>query len=89
MKRLNLAQVSDWLGILALGAGIQALAAQTWIQWSASAGGNNHYYALTPFATNWDAAEQLAVAWGGALATINSSNEQKLHQHDVPDRSDC
>lgn len=50
--------------------------AQTWIQWSLAVGGNNHYYALTPFATNWTAAQSLAVSWGGTLATITSSNEQ-------------
>ncbi len=50
--------------------------AQNWIQWPASVGGNDHYYALTPVATNWEAAENLAVSWGGTLATINSSEEQ-------------
>jgi hypothetical protein len=50
--------------------------AQTWIQWKSEAGGNNHYYALTPIATNWTAAQALAVSWGGTLATITSSNEQ-------------
>jgi hypothetical protein len=52
--------------------------AQAWIQWSAGAGGNDHYYALTPFATNWNAAQQLAVSCGGTLATITSSNEQNF-----------
>jgi hypothetical protein len=54
------------------------LRAQTWTQWPASAGGNDHYYALTPAATNWEAAETLAVSWGGTLATITSSNEQEF-----------
>jgi hypothetical protein len=48
----------------------------TWIQWSSTNGGNNHWYALTPSATDWDAAEKLAVSWGGTLATIISSQEQ-------------
>jgi hypothetical protein len=39
---------------------------------------NNHYYALTPSATNWDAAQSLAVSWGGALATITSAEEQNF-----------
>ena len=54
------------------------LRAQNWIQWPASSGGNDHYYALTPTATNWEAAEKLAVSWGGTLATITSSNEQNF-----------
>jgi hypothetical protein len=48
----------------------------TWIQWSSTHGGNNHWYALTPSATDWDAAEKLAVSWGGTLATITSPQEQ-------------
>jgi hypothetical protein len=47
-----------------------------WIQWSSTNGGNNHWYALTPSATAWDAAEKLAVSWGGTLATITSSRAQ-------------
>src|SRR5262245_31957002 len=58
--------------------GIQPASAQNWIQWSSAAGGNNHYYALTPSPTNWLAAQQLAVSWGGTLATITSSNEQNF-----------
>lgn len=54
------------------------LHAQNWIQWPASAGGNDHYYALTATETNWEAAEKLAVSWGGTLATITSSNEQNF-----------
>jgi hypothetical protein len=57
-------------------AGIRSGRAQTWIQWKSADGGNNHYYALTLFATNWNAAEALAVSWGGTLATITSSNKQ-------------
>jgi hypothetical protein len=49
-----------------------------WIQWSSSAGGNNHYYALTPSATNWLTAESLAESWGGTLATITSPEEQNF-----------
>src|SRR5437868_14502035 len=49
-----------------------------WIQWSAVAGGNNHYYALTLSATNWTGPEQQAEAWGGTLATITSSDEQNF-----------
>lgn len=52
------------------------LSAQNWVQWPVSSGGNDHYYALTPIATNWEAAENLAISWGGTLATITSSNEQ-------------
>jgi hypothetical protein len=50
--------------------------AQTWIQWPSTSGGNGHYFALTPYATNWEDAQQLAVSWGGHLATITSAEEQ-------------
>lgn len=52
--------------------------AQRWVEWSSAEGGNGHYYALTPTATNWDAAQKLAISWGGTLATITSSNEQNF-----------
>lgn len=52
--------------------------AQNWIQWPRSEGGNGHYFALTTCATNWDAGQQLAVSWGGHLATITSSQEQNF-----------
>lgn len=54
----------------------QVARGQSWIQWNSAQGGNNHYYALTPAPTNWVAAQKLAVAWGGTLATITSSKEQ-------------
>jgi hypothetical protein len=65
-----------WIALAILYNLTHPLPAQNRIQWPAAAGGNGHYYALTPTATNWDAAESLAVSWGGALATINSANEQ-------------
>ena len=43
-----------------------------------SEGGNNHYYALTPSATNWTAAKDQAVSWGGNLVTITSLQEQNF-----------
>lgn len=52
--------------------------AQTWVEWRSADGGNDHYYALTPTATNWDAAQKLAISWRGTLATITSSNEQNF-----------
>lgn len=52
--------------------------AQNWIQWPRSDGGNGHYFALTTNPTNWDAAQQLAVSWGGHLATITSAKEQNF-----------
>jgi hypothetical protein len=54
----------------------QAASGQTWIEWSSTVGGNNHWYALTPSATNWLDAQDLAVSWGGNLATIRSDGEQ-------------
>ena len=69
-------RAQNWFAILAVLMGTGQAIAQTWVQWSAAAGGNNHYYALTPSATNWTAAEDLAVSWGGTLAAITSSNEQ-------------
>ena len=56
----------------------QPAEAPTWIQWSKVDGGNNHYYALTPWATNWAVAEKVAESWGGTLATVTSSNEQNF-----------
>jgi hypothetical protein len=35
--------------------------AAAWIQWSSAAGGNNHWYALTPSAANWLAAQKLYI----------------------------
>jgi hypothetical protein len=78
MKPIRLLRAHRWFVIFALLAGTQSSRAQTWIQWSSAAGGNNHYYALTPCATNWTAAQKLAVSWGGTLATITSSNEQNF-----------
>jgi hypothetical protein len=78
MKHGLLTLALRWLTIVALRIEVQPSGAQTWIQWSSAAGGNNHYYALTPFATNWAAAQHLAVSWGGTLATITSSNEQNF-----------
>jgi hypothetical protein len=59
-------------------AGIERGGAQTWIEWRRENGGNGHFYALTPWPTNWAAAETLAESWGGTLAVITSSNEQKF-----------
>jgi hypothetical protein len=58
------------------GAGLPSAATAKWIQWSSTAGGNGHYFALTPWATNWTAAQDLAVSWGGHLVTITSQKEQ-------------
>lgn len=52
--------------------------AQNWIQWPRSDGGNGHYFALTVYATNWDAAQKQAVSWGGHLATITTAQEQNF-----------
>jgi hypothetical protein len=78
MKPVFLVRAPHWFAIVALLAGIQAGRTQTWIQWRSSVGGNDHYYALTPSATDWNAAQSLAVSWGGTLATITSSNEQNF-----------
>jgi hypothetical protein len=70
---------AQWLvaiAVLLAVAATQPSEAPTWIQWKSAEGGNDHYYAMTPFATNWNAVEALAVTWGGTLATITSSNEQ-------------
>jgi hypothetical protein len=78
MKRFFLARALHWCAIAALLMGTQPGRAQTWIRWSSAAGGNNHFYALTPSPTNWTSAQSLAVSWGGTLATITSSNEQNF-----------
>ena len=49
----------SWRGNVRAEASLQNLSqtpparAQRWIQWSSTASGNNHYYALTGSATNW------------------------------------
>jgi hypothetical protein len=69
-------RATRWFVHAALVVWTQPSMAQAWIQWSSAVGGNDHYYALTPYATNWTAAEKLAVSWGGTLATITSASEQ-------------
>ncbi len=78
MKRIFLPTLKRRFALTALLIAAQLGRAQTWIQWSSFEGGNNHYYALTPAATNWTAAQKLAVSWGGTLATVTSSNEQNF-----------
>jgi hypothetical protein len=76
MRRVLALQILPVLAALLSFAFTLPAPAQNWIQWPASAGGNDHYYALTPAATNWEAAENHAVSWGGTLTTITSANEQ-------------
>ena len=64
--------------LVALAIGAPSARSQNWIQWKTADGGNGHYYALTLVATNWEAAEALAVSWGGTLVRINSAEEQKF-----------
>jgi hypothetical protein len=45
-------------------------------QWSASAGGNDHFYLLTPNTATWNGAEAQAAALGGHLVSITSQSEQ-------------
>ena len=45
-------------------------------QWSTSAGGNGHYYLLTPSAGTWDQEEAQAVALGGHLVSLTNQAEQ-------------
>jgi hypothetical protein len=78
MQQIPLVRAHLLLALAALVVGSARGHAQTWIQWSSDKGGNNHYYALTTVATNWDEAEKLAESWGGTLATITSSNEQQF-----------
>ena len=76
MRRTLVIMAWRWFALVALLAAAPPGSAQDWVQWKSAAGGNNHYYALTPSATNWEAAEALAVSWGGTLATITSAKEQ-------------
>lgn len=78
MKQFFLLCTQQWLILTALLFAALPCAAQNWVQWKTAEGGNGHYYALTPVATNWEAAEALAVSWGGTLVTINSAEEQKF-----------
>ena len=77
-SNLSCSEAQRWFAILALLIMVQNGPSQTWLHWPSASGGNNHYYALTPTATNWSAAQKLAVSWGGTLATITSSNEQNF-----------
>lgn len=52
--------------------------AQTFVQWTSASGGNDHYYALTLSATDWQTAENYAVSQGGHLASITSAPEQSF-----------
>ena len=78
MKQFFLLHRHWWLALAVLLVGIKSGRAQNWIQWKSTNGGNDHYYALTPTATNWSAAEKFAVSWGGTLATITSAEEQEF-----------
>jgi len=78
MIRINIPRVKGCFALAAVLAGTLSGRAQNWVQWKSVEGGNGHYYALTPVATNWAAAEALAVSWGGTLATITSEAEQKF-----------
>ena len=44
-------------------------------QWSSADGGNDHFYALTTQAREWDAAQAEAQSYGGNLVTIGSAAE--------------
>ena len=48
-----------------------------WMQWPASAGGNNHWYMAVhaPSGINWADAQATADALGGYLATVHSMGE--------------
>jgi len=54
--------------------------AQTWVQWSASEGGNDHWYTLTPRANGWEGvrSQALAAGPGADLVSINSEAEQNF-----------
>ncbi len=78
MKRIFLHHRQLWFVLAVLLIGTQSGRSQTWIQWNAAVGGNNHYYALTSSATNWTTAQKMAISWGGTLATITSAKEQEF-----------
>lgn len=49
------------------------------VEWPTSAGGNGHFYEVVVNPDlGWDAAQALAVASGGYLATITSEEEQQF-----------
>ena len=68
------------LAILALLTVFTQAQAQTWYQWSASAGGNDHWYRLTTTDRNWEGARSQALSAGpGAdLVSINTAVEQNF-----------
>ncbi len=58
---------------------VEVLPRHEWIKWLASAGGNDHFYALTTTAyTNWFDAEAEASLFGGHLVSISSAEEQRF-----------
>lgn len=78
MDFLITSRMKRFLEIATLVLAAQVASGQRWVQWNSAQGGNNHYYALTLAPTNWAAAQKLALAWGGTLATITSPNEQNF-----------
>jgi hypothetical protein len=60
-----------------------------WSQWTAASGGNDHYYRImsSPSGTNWQTANDLAVAAGFHLATIASAGENSFVQQLVASAS--
>jgi len=58
---------------------VEVLPRHEWIKWLASAGGNDHFYALTTTVyTNWFDAEAEASLFGGHLVSISSAEEQRF-----------
>ncbi len=49
--------------------------AQTWFQWSAAVGGNDHWYSLTVRANNWEGARAQALAIGPFADLVSINNE--------------
>ena len=63
-----------------LGIVLCSISQATLVQWSSSAGGNDHFYEVVsvPSGINWYQANNLAMSSGGYLATITSAAENSF-----------
>ena len=68
------------LGVFVLLTVLTQAQAQTWVQWSASEGGNDHWYTLAPTENTWEhvRSQALAMGPGADLVSINSEAEQNF-----------
>lgn len=71
--------------VVALGILVSAAADAdlTWVTWEASAGGNDHEYALSTTGTNWTTHKTTAESYGGYLATLKTEAENTWVKNNI------